>query len=502
MVARSDSLNTSNIQVQSNSTVQVDWKNTIAHGGENHGDSVLDTVETTPAPIKNKIVPVTEIKPVKSSQTEFPATLPAVLPETPVSSKSQSVAQYPNTSQQSSSISKLIDACANGVPLKNFTQDEQTAIKQEYANFGEDLADVDVSSPFTSQLPIIVKSNQTPSAPASIPANGNQTTPVTGQDNGKVPVSANATPLNTDPRYVFNRATAPTGDGMYNVYDINKPNNGAEKGKVLIDHALPKVPVGAHKKGEWFNKDKDGNFDGMYNMDDKTIYVEGEKQLKSEYKQTVSANGQTQTINWNGIPKTPVADFPIKPGTKAYNYDRNPNEHKTQDLSFSFPTNPKVNTKSTPLTMGIIGVLKDGSTLFAAIDEKGEGAPANEILGKDERHTAQGGYTHAHFVNPSLWKDDPSGIVGTATDGFSITGPGSGKDELFTKDLDANHGKYGRYKNNEGKWVYGYHYVATRDFPYTIGAFAGIPSKVEGYTPPSPPQGAPMGMPQGNVPPK
>ncbi len=73
------------------------------------------------------------------------------------------------------------------------------------------------------------------------------------------------------------------------------------------------------------------------------------------------------------------------------------------------------------------------------------------------------------------FKPDANGnapLVGYALDGFGIYGPYENGRQLTSADLDACHGKTS-VVNWDGRKVKMYHYVATVDFPYTVGCMRG-----------------------------
>ena len=69
-----------------------------------------------------------------------------------------------------------------------------------------------------------------------------------------------------------------------------------------------------------------------------------------------------------------------------------------------------------------------------------------------------------------------STVIGWALDGFPITGPKVGADNLLTTaDLDECHGITSTI-TVDGKAVTMYHYVMTQDFPYSVSCFRGTAS--------------------------
>ena len=72
-----------------------------------------------------------------------------------------------------------------------------------------------------------------------------------------------------------------------------------------------------------------------------------------------------------------------------------------------------------------------------------------------------------------------SALVGYAIDGFGVFSPydANGR-ELTTSDLDECHGTTSPIMW-EGKMLPLFHYVLTRDFPYSISCFRGVPQYIE-----------------------
>ncbi len=125
-----------------------------------------------------------------------------------------------------------------------------------------------------------------------------------------------------------------------------------------------------------------------------------------------------------------------------------------------------------------VGVLLSGVVLFNALDAGGRDAVAHETQDACQGHPRQFGVYHYHDASPCVLKEldsgsGPSKLIGYAVDGFGIYGP---RDEngrmLSSADLDACHGRTSAVEWN-GRHVVIYHYVATLDFPYTIGCLKG-----------------------------
>ena len=116
--------------------------------------------------------------------------------------------------------------------------------------------------------------------------------------------------------------------------------------------------------------------------------------------------------------------------------------------------------------------------LFNALDAPGRDAVAHETQDSCQGHPQESSVYHYHNVSKCVLAEHDSGsgpskLVGYAIDGFGIYGPrdASGK-TLTSADLDECHGITSEVEW-EGKKVSMYHYVATLDFPYTVGCLKG-----------------------------
>src|SRR5207249_3784817 len=119
-----------------------------------------------------------------------------------------------------------------------------------------------------------------------------------------------------------------------------------------------------------------------------------------------------------------------------------------------------------------VGIAVNGIPIYNAFDAGGRDAAAHEIQDRCSGHPQMNGQYHYHSIPACLLNGSSikqSGLVGYALDGFGIYGPrGAGGKLLWTQDLDACHGTTS-VVSWHGKRVRMYHYVATYDFPYTVG---------------------------------
>ncbi len=249
------------------------------------------------------------------------------------------------------------------------------------------------------------------------------------------------------------------------------------------------APGGALADGPWIDS-KAGTWDAK-----EKINVPGSNELDSSFE--ASAHGSVRTLTGNDIPSDPVGDFPVPSDSKAYSYDPNPNSISAQNFAIDVPKDPKRAKAPSCLSPGAIGVMLNGAYLFDALDGPGRDAVAHEIQDKCEGHPERTGAYHYHSLSPCIegvheHTHGPE-LVGYAIDGFGIYGHYGNDGQVLTdKDLDACHGLTSRVPWN-GKIVRTYHYVATFEYPYTLGCFRGTPSTDAGL-------GAGSGAPAGGPP--
>jgi hypothetical protein len=196
---------------------------------------------------------------------------------------------------------------------------------------------------------------------------------------------------------------------------------------------------------------------------------------------SVSVSGDTRVISGNGLPIDHTTGvFPIAPSDPAYAYDRNPNSIREQNINLSLPANPAVADAPTCLPGGAIGILFDGVVLFSALDAPGRDAAVHETLDEQcDGHPAPQGYHHHDIPSCILAKAggaNTSMLVGYAFDGFGIYVERDKNSNMLTNaNLDECHGRTSLIMW-DGKLVEMYHYVATMEYPYTLGCYRGTPS--------------------------
>ncbi len=273
----------------------------------------------------------------------------------------------------------------------------------------------------------------------------------------------------------------PLGDGYISL----EPETGSVF-SCQVD--FPDNAGGALVDGPWINTDA-----GTWNAE-KKVAVPGEIMQPAQFD--VAVEGGKRVITGNDLPDEPTGEFPVAADTKAYEYDRNPNQIIAQDFEVDLPANPKQADAASCTSLGAIGVLLDGGYLFNALDGPGRDAVAHEIQDECDGHPERTGAYHYHSLSSCI--DDPAGdghspLVGYAIDGFGIYGRfGEDGETLTNGDLDECHGHTHEIEW-DGKQVEMYHYHATYEYPYTIGCFRGTPSEDEDLGALDPGAGAPPG---------
>jgi len=250
----------------------------------------------------------------------------------------------------------------------------------------------------------------------------------------------------------------PLGDG--------KLSRGPKTGYIWACHIDPNGG-GAHRDGPWIDR-KSGTFD----VTAKTM-VRGA--VRWPYKFTVSRRGDKRMLTSNDYPDHPTGVFPIARNDPAYRFDRNPNRITRQNIRIELPANPKPAARP-QCAPNVVGILLSGVALFNALDAPGHDAVAHETQDRCQGHPQQSGVYHYHSLTSCLGdKPGPDGnskLVGYALDGFGIYGSYEGGRRLTSADLDACHGRTSVVEW-DGRSLKMYHYVATVDFPYTVGCMRG-----------------------------
>ena len=225
---------------------------------------------------------------------------------------------------------------------------------------------------------------------------------------------------------------------------------------------------GAFRDGPWIKGD--GTWDPTAKLQ-----VEGSVAWpQADY--AVRVEGDSRVITTNGVPGSATTGvFPIAVSDPAYQYDRNPNTITPRATTLNVPAEPEFSQGAGCVGMGMIGVLTDGVALYNALDAQGRDAAAHEVLDRCDGHPERTGQYHHHTVPACLLATTtaPSTLVGYALDGFGIYVERAADGRLLTNaDLDECHGRTTPVSWN-GRTVTMYHYVATLEYPYTVGCYRG-----------------------------
>ncbi len=224
---------------------------------------------------------------------------------------------------------------------------------------------------------------------------------------------------------------------------------------------------GAFRDGPWIKPD------GTYDFTTKPT-VSGDVHWPSHY--VISRRGDHRLFTTNDFPNHGTGLFPIPPTDEGYRYDRNPNHIAEQNITIDLPATP-MPAPAPSCAPGAVGILITGAVLFNALDAPGRDAVAHEVQDKCQGHPQVNGVYHYHSITTCLddkrEADGSSALVGYALDGFGIYGRyGEGGKLMTSADLDDCHGRVSTVMW-DGKPIEMYHYVATWDFPYTIGCMRG-----------------------------
>ena len=264
----------------------------------------------------------------------------------------------------------------------------------------------------------------------------------------------------------------PVGDGKY-VSDV------AKAGYVYTCSGyasnLKTAQGGAGSRGPWFSSDNT-----QYDIN-KKLHVQGSVTWQGNLADKLA--GTTRTITTNDLPNHATGTFPISASDPAYAYDRNPNTITSQSLSYALSSGPSYGDSK--CMGGEAGVMLTGVALFNAFDAGGRDAGAWEIQDSCGGHPQKSGEYHYHTLSSCIKDTNVKTVIGFALDGFPITGPQVGANNILTTaDLDECHGLTSQIVL-DGKTVTSYHYVMTQDFPYSVSCFRATPVQ-----PPNQPAGA------------
>lgn len=257
----------------------------------------------------------------------------------------------------------------------------------------------------------------------------------------------------------------PVGDGMY---VTDHPRKGyAFACEDFAEMMESDDSPGAEVRGPWFTPD------GQRWNPDLKPHIQGDVPLPGRFDMTMDHG--MRVIVTNGLPVDhTVGKFPVDPSDPAYKIDPNPNTIEGDEVTYRFPAHPYPAIENGPACVGHqVGVMTRGAALFAPLDARGRDAVAWEVQDHCDGHPDPMSTYHYHGISDCLPGTDTDAVVGFAVDGFPITGnrDQSGR-EILSRELDECHGTTGDI-TLDGEHVNSYHYVMTRDYPYTVACLKG-----------------------------
>jgi hypothetical protein len=306
--------------------------------------------------------------------------------------------------------------------------------------------------------------------------------------------------------FLFVSATsfAQGGDERIDVLDVHALRIGDGKISLLPQRGYVMVcntnlhGGGAQVAGPWIHGD-------TWDLTQK-ISVQGRITWPQAQFEIASAGDErvvSRIIRGNGLPvNTPTGTFPVSFSDAAFQIDRNPNSIQSQNVVLTLPMNPELAAAPSCVPMGMIGVALNGVAIYNGLDGGGRDAVAHEVQDLCNGHPQREGQYHYH--GPSACLPEQTGkekLVGYALDGFGIYSiyDAQGR-ELTNADLDVCHGRTSEVEWNGARRSI-YHYVLTREYPYTIACFRGTRIRARlGFGPQLTQQRPPFGSPPFGLP--
>lgn len=229
--------------------------------------------------------------------------------------------------------------------------------------------------------------------------------------------------------------------------------------------------IGATRTGPWINETA-----GTYDVTRK-VFDRGRVEWPGRLSVTIEGDWRVITSNGLPLPGVPTGTFPVPSAHPAYQFDRNPLPILEQSIRFAVPREPSFGPQPRCVYKEV-GITLDGVPLHTGLDSSGRDENAYELNDTCSGKPQPGGGYHRHTLSECTPRiREPRAVVGYALDGFAITGPyDADGSELTTDRLDECHGTTSTIVW-EGRRVAMYHYVLTRDFPYSVACFRGTPTR-------------------------
>ncbi len=301
------------------------------------------------------------------------------------------------------------------------------------------------------------------------PADGSKTPALPGSTNQKVQG------LQLDPGKNYGNKYA---SGILPVGDNKYVTDTAKQGYVFACSTyaqnLKTSAGGAGTRGPWFIGTT------QYDLN-KKAHVQGSVMWNSEFSDQIS--GGIRTVITNDLPTHQTGVFPISAADPAYAYDKNPNRIVGQVFTYNLTAQPSYG--SPQCIGGQVGIMLTGVALFSGFDAGGRDAGAWEVQDSCSGHPEKTGTYHYHTLSSCIKDISVKTVIGYALDGFPITGPKLGDNNILTtSDLDECHGLTSQVVL-DGKNATTYHYVMTQDFPYSVSCYRDTPTQPPGQQAPA-----------------
>lgn len=257
----------------------------------------------------------------------------------------------------------------------------------------------------------------------------------------------------------------PLGDNKY-------VTTGAKRGYVYLCNTRKDSNAGSFIDGPWIQ----GNFWDP----SKKVTVDGAVKWP-DASFSIKTSGDSRVITTNALPSHTTGRYPISSNDDAYQYDRNPNSIRGQSLTVTLRKDPAVAANLNCMG-GEVGIALTGAPIFNGFDAGLRDAVAHEIQDDHDGHPQEAGEYHYHDISDAVVKaltqKNQRGpvLVGYAYDGFGIYSGVENGNTLTNSDLDECHGKTSSVMW-DGRMKTMYHYVVTKEFPYTVSCFKGTPVK-------------------------
>ncbi|WP_415836368.1 YHYH protein [Polynucleobacter arcticus] len=235
----------------------------------------------------------------------------------------------------------------------------------------------------------------------------------------------------------------------------------------------------------------------------------------------------TRLFIGNGLPTTPMGNYPVQPNDPAYSYyaalpggvnpagttpatGQPPTGYvnaaaigiSPYPLEGRIPLNPVV-SGAYPINSLIVGITLTGAAWHVEKANDASGNYYNPLNALPNDKCYGHPYNQQYHYHSYSWKCFDQGtsgkqspVYGFALDGFPITGPrGPDGKEWTNADLDICHGRESELDIPDGRGGFTkkltYHYVLNREYPHSVGCFRGKVNYNQALGPDNPPNTPP-----------